>query len=403
MNVDKIRKDFPVLQRKISGRPVIYFDNACMSLKPVQVIEAVNEYYNEFSACAGRSIHKLSQEVEDRLEAARKTIQKFIGAKKSEEIVFTRNTTESINLVANSFGFEKNDVVVTTDREHNSNLLPWQLLVKNKGIIHRYVKSSPDGTFNIESFEDLVSKDAKFVSIVHTSNLDGYTLPVKDIVKISHDYGAVVMLDGAQAVPHKEVNVKKLGVDFYAFSGHKMLGPTGTGVLYGRYDLLEELSPFIVGGETVEYTTYETHVFLKSPHRFEAGLQDYAGIIGLCEAAKYLQKIGKENIEKHEIMLNRAITEGISEISGLKILGPRKPELRGSIISFILQGIDHHEIAMLLDSNANIMIRSGQHCVHSWFKARGIPGSARASLYLYNTREEAEKFIEELKKIAELR
>ena len=400
LDVGKIREDFPVLNRR--DRPVIYFDNACMTMKPVQVIDSVLEYYREFPACAGRSIHRLSSEVEENWNRARKVVKKHIAAKREEEVIFTRNTTEGINLVARSLGLKAGDVVVTSDREHNSNLVPWMLL-KEKGVKRVYVKPGEDGLFSMENFESAMSRDVRMVSMVHTSNLDGYTLPVKEITKIAHDYGALVMLDGAQAMPHKEVNVRKLGVDFYAFSGHKMLGPTGTGVLYGRRDVLEELEPFIVGGETVESTTYEDYTILDPPERFEAGLQDYAGIIGLAAAVKYLEGVGKDNIAKHEARLNRIITEGIRDIEGLSILGPQEPEGREGIISFVIDGMHHHDIAMLLDRNAGILIRSGQHCVHSWFNANGIEGSARASLYLYNTEEEAELFVEKLKEIAGLR
>lgn len=401
MNVEKIRKDFPVLQQKINGKPIIYFDNACMSLRPRQVIEAMNEYYEKYPACAGRSIHKLGAIVTEKYISARKTIAKFIGAK-TEEIVFTRNTTEGINLVANSLSLKKNDTVITTDREHNSNLLPWQILTKTKGIVHKIVKSKEDMIFDLEKFEEMMNKNVRLVSMVHTSNLDGYTIPAKEIIKITHDYDALVMLDGAQSVPHKPVNVKKLDVDFLVFSGHKMLGPSGTGVLYGKYHLLEELRPFLVGGDTVQNSTYSSHTLLDPPEKFEAGLQDYAGAIGLASAIKYLESIGIENIARYEVELNKLITKNL-DIPGLTIIGPRKPELRSGIISFNIQGIGFHDIAIMLDDMENIMIRSGQHCVHSWFNANKIEGCARASLYLYNTKEEAEKFIEALNKIGRLR
>jgi len=402
MNVEKIRKDFPILEKKFKGKPIIYFDNACMSLRPHQVIEKMNEYYEEYSACAGRSVHKFGTRVTEEYEKARDMIAKHIGAKKPQEIVFTRNTTEGLNLVAKSLNLNKNDVVITSDREHNSNLIPWQML-KNKGVVHKIVYSNADMTFNLENLKKMLNKQVKLVSIVHTSNLDGYTLPVKEIIKLAHDNGSLVMLDAAQSMPHKKIDVRKLDVDFLAFSGHKMLGPSGTGVLYGKYDLLEEMNVFLVGGDTIQNTTYDSHEFLKPPEKFEAGLQNYAGMIGLAEATRYLDKIGKDNIEKHEIELNKIITNGIADIKGLKIIGPEQPELRSGIISFNIEGINHHDIAIMLDDIANIMIRSGQHCVHSWFNAHKIEGSARASLYLYNTKEEAEMFIHNLKEIAKLK
>ena len=405
MDVEKIRADFPVLQEKLKGKPIVYFDNACMALRPKQVVEAMNEYYFKYPGCAGRSIHKIGEMVTEKYEAARKRMAKFIGAKEDKEIVFTRNTTEGLNLVANAFDFKSGDVVITSDREHNSNLLPWQLLAKRKGIKHEIVFSAQDMTFDLGEFErkvQSVGDKLKLVSIVHTSNLDGYTLHIKEIIDITHGAGALVMVDGAQSVPHKEIDVRKLDVDFLAFSGHKMMGPSGIGVLYGKYSLLENLQPFLIGGDTVKDTTYDTHVMLNPPEKFEAGLQNYAGAMGMAAAADYLDKIGRTNVASHETKLNEIITEGIKDIKGLGIIGPADPKLRGGIVSFNIKGMFPHDIAIMLDDTANIMIRSGAHCVHSWFNAHAIRGSARASLYLYNTKEEAELFIEKLKEIAQL-
>ncbi|NQU97910.1 cysteine desulfurase [Candidatus Woesearchaeota archaeon] len=395
IRVDKIRSDFPILKRGFT-----YFDSSCMTLRPLQVINAINSYYEEFPACAGRSMHRLGNKVTEEVARSRDIIRKFIGAKKKDEIIFTRNTTEAINLVANSFKFEKGDKVLITDKEHNSNLLPWQLLAE-KGIIKLKVLSSkPDNTFNLESFEREV-KDVRMVSIVHTSNLDGVTNPVKDIIKIAHKNGALVMLDAAQSVPHKVLNVKKLDVDFLAFSGHKMLGPSGIGVLYGKKELLEDLNPFMVGGETVKESTYTTRVWEDLPERFEAGLQNYAGIIGLAEAAKYLDKVGRKNIEKHEVKLTKKLTKGLEELGDVKIIGP-EAEQRGGITSFNIGNHDSHQVALLLDNSSAIMVRSGAHCVHSWFNKHNMDGSVRVSLYLYNTKKEVERFINSLKEVKKL-
>jgi len=409
MDIQKIRKDFPVLEgdnkgkQDKAGRPLIYFDNACMSLKPVQVIDAMNSYYNEFPACAGRSVHKLSERVEDARSHARKTMQKFIGAKKPGEIIFTRNTTEGLNLVTSSLGLKKGDIIMTTDREHNSNLLPAQMLEKRSGAEHRVVLSGPDHRFSLDSFQDMLNRDVKLVSFVHTSNLDGYTLPVRDIIKAAHDNGSLVMLDAAQSVPHHEVNVSKLGADFLAFSGHKMLGPSGTGVLYVNEKSYDMLDAFMVGGETVEWSTYEGHKFLKPPEKFEAGLQNYAGEIGLAAAADYLDSVGLSSIERHEKSLTAVLHEGLCSMDGVRIIGVQDPDQRSGITSFTADGMGYHDIAMILDRNRNIAVRSGQHCVHSWFQAHGIEGSVRASLYLYNTTEEIETFIGALKDIIKLR
>lgn len=400
INEEKIKKDFPLLNKQIKGKPVVYFDSACMSLKPRQVVDAMNEYYFEYPACAGRSSHKLGELTTRKVKEARKTVANFINANE-KEIVFTRNTTEGINLIVNSLGLESGDIVLTTDKEHNSNLVPWQFLSKKVGTKHYFVRSKNDGTFDIEKYKELV-KGVKLVSMVHSSNLDGTTIPAKEIIKIAHENGALVLLDAAQSAPHRKIDVKDLDVDFLAFSGHKMLGPTGTGVLYGKYNLLEKLEPFMVGGDTVEYSTYSEYKMLEAPEKFEAGLQDYAGIIGLGEAVKYLEAIGFDNIQKHELELNKYITEEISKIPRIKIIGPADSALRSGIISFYIDGMDMHQTALMLDEMSNVMIRSGQHCVHSWFNDRKIKNSARVSFYFYNTMQDAEMFINNLNKIMKI-
>ncbi|MEW6408050.1 MAG: aminotransferase class V-fold PLP-dependent enzyme [Patescibacteria group bacterium] len=402
MDLEKTRKDFPSLQEIVNGKPVIYFDNACSSLRPLAVIEAMNEYYRKYPACGGRSMHKLGETVTNKIDETRNIVAKFIKAKRKEEIIFARNTTEGINLVAHSLGLKRGDIVLTTDKEHNSNLIPWQIMAEKEGIIHKIVPSKDDNTFDLDGFQKIMSEQIKLVSMVYTSNLDGVSIPAQEIIKIAHQFGAKVLLDAAQTASHQEIDVSKLDADFLAFSGHKMLGPSGTGVLYGKYHILETLEPFLAGGNTVEYSTYENHKLLPPPERFEAGLQDYAGIIGLGEAVKYLEKIGFENIAKREYELNKFITEEIIKIPKLKIIGPLDPASRGGVISFYIEGIDPHQITLILDETANIMIRSGQHCVHSWFASRQINGSARVSLYFYNTKEEAEIFVETLNKIVKL-
>lgn len=402
MNVSKIREDFPILQQKVKGKPVVYLDSACMSLKPKQVIEASNEYYEKYTACAGRSSHRFAKDVNHRINESRETAAKFLGAKKKEEIVFTRNTTESINLVANSLNLKKGDIVLTSDREHNSNLVPWQLLSERKGVKHDVIRSAEDSTFSLENLEQQICKEVKLISIAHTSNLDGYTLPVREIAKIAHDYGALILLDGAQSASHHIVDVRKIDADFFACSGHKMLGPNGVGILYGKKHLLEGLEPFVVGGETVEMTTYSKHKFLKPPEKFEAGLQNYSGILGMKAAFDYLKKIGMDKIAQHETELSRIMEEGAAGIKNLEMVGVNDHALRGGIFSFNIKGLGFHEVALMLDESTNVMIRSGQHCCHSWFNEKGIQGSARASAYLYNNREDIETFLDSLKKIAKL-
>jgi cysteine desulfurase/selenocysteine lyase len=403
MDIQKIRLDFPALWKKWNNKYPIYFDNACMTLKPKQVMDVMNEYYNEYPVCGGRSIHKMAKKVDEKVTEAREKFQKFLGASCPEEIIFTRNTTEGLNLVANSLELKKGDIVLTTDREHNSNLIPWQIQAHKREIKHMVVYSNPDNTFNLPQFHEIMSKNrnVRLVSMVHTANLDGYTIPAKEIIKIAHDHGALVMLDGAQSVPHKPVDMKALDVDFFTLSVHKMAGPTGMGVLYGKHDLLEELAPFIVGGDTVSDTTYDGAKFLPPPEKFEAGLQNYAGIIGSGAAVDYLNNIGLSNIEEHEKRLNTIITSGIKDMPGLKIIGPQEPELRAGIIAFTVElpkGGDAHDIALVLDETENIEVRSGAFCVHSWFNYRKCEAAVRASLYLYNTEEEARKFIDVLGK-----
>ncbi|MDP3245205.1 MAG: cysteine desulfurase [bacterium] len=405
MDIDKIRQDFPLLRNNFHGRKIVYFDNACQSLRPQAVIGAISNYYASMSACAGRSAHRLGELVNLKCDEARKLTAKFIGARKKEEIIFTRNTTEGINLVAHSLNLKKDDIVLTSDKEHNSNLIPWQILVKKSGIKHIVLPSRSDNTFNEEVFKKTLSDfpgRIKLVSLVHSSNLDGVTIPAKEIIRMSHQVGAKALLDAAQSASHQKINVADLDVDFLAFSGHKMLGPSGIGVLYGKYKLLENLEPFLVGGDTVEYSTYEDHKLLPPPEKFEAGLQDYAGIIGLAEALKYIEKVGWNNIAEQEYKLKKFVSAELKKIPLLKIIGPADPQMRSGIVTFYIDGKQSHEIALLLDQTANIMVRSGQFCVHSWFNAQHIKDAVRISFSFYNTAEEAKFFIETLNKIIKI-
>jgi cysteine desulfurase / selenocysteine lyase len=402
MDIKKIRQDFPMLQEGAGRKKITYFDNACQTLRPKQVLEAINSYYLKSSACSGRSMHQLAAEVTRECDQARVLVAKFLNAAKKEEVVFTRNTTEGINLVANSIGLQKDDVVLISDKEHNSNLIPWQIMAKRHGIVVKIVPSRPDNTFDLDAFEKLLDKKVRLVSFGWSSNLDGVTIPVAEVIKKAHQNGSLVLLDAAQSAPHHKANVKALDVDFMAFSGHKMLGPSGMGVLYGKYQLLEKMDPFLVGGDTVASSTYETCEFLPPPEKFEAGLQDYAGIMGLGAAAKYLMDVGFDAIEKQELLLNEAITAELKDFPRLKLLGPADPRLRGGVVAFTIEGVDSHRIALMLDQMAAIMVRSGQHCVHSWFNAHQIKGSVRASLYFYNTMEEAALFTSSLKKIGKV-
>lgn len=397
MNLEKIKQDFPL----IASKKVIYFDNACQSLRPKSVIDKVNYYYKELSACAGRSNHKFGEKVSILVEEAREAVRRFINAKYDGEIIFTKNTTESINLVARSLGLKQGDVVLATDKEHNSNLIIWQYLAKKIGIIHQIVSTKDGEPFDLEAFRKFLTPQVKLVSFVWTSNLDGTTVPAKEIIELAHKNGSLAMLDGAQYAPHHKFDVQKLDVDFVAFSGHKILGPSGVGILYGKLNLLEKMEPFILGGDTVSNTTYSGFDLLPPPNKFEAGLQNYSGILGLTEAIKYLESVGLEQIEKQELELNELITNELGSNSKITILGPKDAKLRGSIFSFYVKGLDSHQVALMLDQQ-NIMVRSGRFCVHSWFNSRNIESAVRASFYFYNTEEEARKFVEEIKKVLKI-
>lgn len=391
MNVDKIRKDFPLLCQK---KPIVYFDSACTTLRPNSVLEKMKEYYELYPSCGGRSHHRLGERVTEEVLRARIAAAKFFGAKSESEIIFTRNTTEGINLIANSFKWKAGDRVLCSDKEHNSNLVPW-LLAKQRGILKHEV-------FRFGEISDFTRKvkGARLVSIVHSSNVDGTSQDVKEMIKIAHENGALVLLDAAQSAPHREVDVRKLDADFLVCSGHKMLGPSGIGILYGKMKLLEELNQFIVGGETVTNTSYTSFAPEEIPERFEAGLQDYGGIVGFAEALNYLKRVGLDGIERHEQMLNMRLTEGLVKL-GVKILGPSDAGLRGGIVGFNVGKMNPHDVSLMLDS-FGIATRSGMHCAHSWFNGQGLKGSTRASLYLYNTEDEVDFMLGKMKEIAKL-
>jgi cysteine desulfurase / selenocysteine lyase len=410
IEMDKLRNDFKILDRKINDKPIIYFDNACMSLRPSVVIEKANEYYLSYPGCAGRSNHTISQEVGKEEEDARGKIANFFGAKK-EAVVFTKNCTEAINLVANSFPFENGDVVLTTDKEHNSNLIPWLRLVKKWKIKHDVVESGPRNEFSMDNFIKKINEHkgkVKIVSVVYTSNLDGVTNPVKDIIRLAHRHGAKVLLDCAQAAQHQEINIKKLGADYIAVSSHKLIGPNGVGALISTKENLEFLNQFLVGGETVKDSHYDNFVPVEIPGKFEAGLQNYPGIIGFGAAVDYLGKVGIKNIHKHVIKLNEIASAGLLKVEGAVILGPKQAEKRSGILSFVIKDKNIHEFSLLLNNTHNIMVRSGLHCVHSWFnkeESQKTPfkdGTIRASFGFYNTEEEVGKFVKAVKEIREL-
>ena len=393
----KFRQDFPTLEGE---NPPVYLDNACMTLRPKPVIEAIRSYYEESPGCGGRSVHRYATTVSRKMMNCRKKMAELFNANESNEIIFTKNATHSLNQVAKGLSWNKGDVVLTTDREHNSNLVPWLQLEEEQGIDHRVVKSNDDNTFNLENFENDCAEagsNLKMVSLSHVGNLDGIATPVKQAAKIAKDFGALVCIDGAQSTPHMKVDVQDLGIDFMAFSIHKMMGPSGMGGLWGRMDLLEGMRSITSGGSTVDTSHYDSLTWSKPPARFEGGLGNYAGILGTSAAIDYISNIDLDAVHEHEVSLNRVMTSILKDVNGLRIIGPEDPAQRGGICSILLDNIDAHDIAILLDEAASVMVRSGMHCVHSWFNAKGIDrGSLRASAYLYNTEDEVKLFAETL-------
>jgi cysteine desulfurase/selenocysteine lyase len=400
MDVSKYRKDFPILN---SDDSPVYLDSACMTLRPQAVIDAITDYYTNYPACGGRSVHKLSWQVTENFEMARDSLRRFMGAEKSSEIVFTKNATESMNIVANGLNLKQGDRVITSDKEHNANVVPWHHLAKYKGIKYDVLPAKDNYYFDIEALKESLDSKTKLFSFVHTSNLDGHTNPAKEIVEICHDKGIRVMIDTAQSAPHKEVNVVDLDVDFAAVSAHKFCGPSGMGALYGKYDELKELIPTYVGGSTVVNSTYKDYELLPPPSCFEPGLQNYAGAIGSGAAAEYIMDIGRDNIQEHENKLNKLMTKELADVESLNLVGPSDANQRGGIFSFNVDGWDPTEIAMHLDEEYNVAIRSGMHCVHSWFNSRGIAGTARASVYLYNNENDVLSFTNAIKESVENR
>jgi cysteine desulfurase/selenocysteine lyase len=398
-NIASIRNDFPSLQETFNRKPIIYFDNACVTLRPRKTIEAIKEYYTEYPGCHGRTLHKFGKKTTERYNQARKKVKEFISAKDASEIIFVRNTTEAINLIANTLNFKEGDIVLTSELEHNSNFLPWQVLSRKGKIAHQLIPLNKDLTFNLEEFKKKLNQKVRLVSLFHTSNITGYTLPASEIIKTAHEYGSLVLLDGAQSIAHQKINVQELDADFFAFSFHKMLGPSGIGVCYGKQALLKEMPQFLIGGETVIDAYLDHFIPAQLPEKFEAGLQNYAGAIGAEAAIKYLEELGEFNIKKQEYALNKLLTEELLKLPGINILGPANPELRGNIVNFISEDIDSLVLARLLDETKNIMVRAGMHCAHPWFNAQGLPPSVRISVYFYNTEEEIAIFIKTLGEI----
>lgn len=407
-NVNKIREDFPILKRKINGFPLIYFDNAATTQKPIQVINAEKEFYEKHYANIHRGIYTLSQEASELYEKAHAKVAEFINAKKSE-IVFVKNTTEALNTVAYAWGLKHlsaGDEILVSIAEHHSNLIPWLLVSKITKSKVKFVGLDKESwTINYEELGQLISRKTKIVAVTHVSNVLGVANDIEKVCKIAHEVGAIVVVDAAQSVPHMSVDVKKLSCDFLAFSGHKMLGPTGIGALYGKEELLQEMNPFLGGGDMVEEVRYDDlmktckPIWRGAPWKYEAGTPNIVGGIGLMAAIDYLTRLGMDNVEKNEKELTKYALELMTEkLKHIEIYGPPSHENRIGIISFNISGIDPHDIALFLDQHG-VAIRSGYHCAQPLHTKLGVIGSARASFYIYNTREEVEFFVDVLGKI----
>ncbi len=404
INVPGIREDFPILKRHVNGKPLIYFDNAATSQKPNVVIETTDRYYREYNANIHRGIHKLAEEATLAHEEAREKIAKFINAKHTEEIIFTRNATEAINLVAYAWGranIGKGDKIVLTIMEHHSNIVPWQLLAQEKGASVEYVKIDNGGLLHLDEVHELIDEKTKIVCVTQASNVLGTINPVKEIGKIAHRYGAMFLVDAAQSVPHMPVDVRDIDSDFFAFSGHKMLGPTGIGVLHGKSEHLSRMPPFLGGGEMIREVHTTGASWKDIPYKYEAGTPNIVGAIGLGAAVDYLSKIGMENVHEHEREISRYAIGRMSEVKDLTLYGPRDIAQRVGVLSFNLGDIHAHDLASIMDEEG-VAIRSGHHCAQPLMEFLNVPAMSRASFYIYNTKEEVDVFINVLEKARKL-
>lgn len=395
----EIRNYFPILDQEINGHPLVYLDSAATSQKPVQVIEALEKYYRFENSNVHRGVHTLGNRATEGYEGAREKVRNFINAKSTQEIIFMRGTTTAINTVADSYGranVKEGDEIVITHMEHHSNIIPWQQLAKEKGAVLKYIDLESDGTLSLDKVRETITDRTKIVSIMYVSNVLGTMNPIEEITKIAHEHGAVICVDAAQAAPHLKIDVQKLDCDFLAFSGHKMCGPTGIGVLYGKKDLLNNMEPVEFGGEMIDFVGLYESNWKELPWKFEAGTPIIAGAVGLGAAIDFLEEIGLDNIERHEHELAGYAMDKMSEIDGLAIYGPRDPEKRAGLVTFNLDEVHPHDVATVLDMNG-IAVRAGHHCAQPLMKWLACSSTARASFYLYNTTEDVDRLAEGLR------
>lgn len=401
-NVEKIREDFPILGRTVYNKPLIYLDNAATTQKPKCVIDAISDAYCNVNANVHRGVHFLSQQATEMLESARETVRSFISAESTEEIIFTRGTTESLNLLAASFAerfLQKDDEIIISAAEHHSNIVPWQMQAQKRGFVIRIAPITESGELDFEALQLLVNPKTKLISITHVSNVLGSVMPIKQIAEFAHKNGAYIAVDGAQSAPHIRVDVKELDVDFFAFSGHKVYGPTGIGVLYGKRELLEQLPPYQGGGEMIKKVTFEHTTYNELPYKFEAGTPDYVGSIALAKAIDYVQELGMENIAAYEDELCAYAVEKLRAIDGIRFIG--EPKQRSGVVSFLVGNTHPSDIGTLLDK-LGVAVRTGHHCAEPLMDRFGIPGTVRASFALYNTKAEIDAFIVALERVTKM-
>ena len=401
-DINKVREDFPILSRQIYGKPLVYFDNGATTQKPLCVLDAMRNEYLNVNANVHRGVHYLSQQATDLHEAARETVRKFINAPKVEEVIFTRGTTESLNLVVSSFGdrfLSEGDEVIVSVMEHHSNIVPWQLLAAKKGIAIKVIPMTDEGDVIMEEYEKLFNERTRIVSITQVSNVLGTINPVKEMIRIAHEHEVPVMVDGAQSTPHMKVDVQDLDCDFFAFSGHKIYGPTGIGILYGKEKWLDEMPPYQGGGEMIESVSFEKTTFEKLPFKFEAGTPDYVATHGLATALNYVTELGLDNIFAHEQELTRYAMEQMKEIPGMRLFGTSQH--KDAVISFLVGDIHHLDMGTLLD-RLGIAVRTGHHCAEPLMHRLGISGTVRASFALYNTKEEVDALVAGIKRVSQM-
>ena len=399
-NLGDFRKDFD----QLNSGDYVYFDNAATSQRPRQVLEAVSNFYKTANANPLRGLYDWSMAATDAYENSRAVVADFIGATRAEEIIFTRNTTESLNLVAYSYGLEnvhEGDEIVISVMEHHSNMLPWQMVAKKNNAKLVFMEPLEDGTITEQEYKSKITDKTKIVAIGHVSNVMGVTNPVKEIAEYAHSKGAIVVVDGAQSAPHMKVDVKDLGADFFALSGHKMLAPMGIGALYGRYELLEQMQPFLRGGEMIEYVTREDATYAEIPHKFEAGTVNAGDAVGLAEAIKYIQNVGFDAIEAQEQKLTTMLMEGLAKLPYIKVYGSKDPKKHCGIVTFTMDGVHPHDMASILNDD-HICVRAGHHCAQPLMQFIGAGSTARASVYFYNTESEVERFLDKLSKVREV-